>query len=159
MHTHLYSTEWPHILYLSSSHRFTDAQHHEFLLAFMRSVAACYLSQGRAKDFVLDLLQLDVPSLFVTETEGSTSTLQSGVETVCVPDEFTSFLTDYIQRNRLQEAMLREVESIWVRPATVRVLVYATHTLTTPVDARMHTLTHTHMHARMHMYFLNEFYS
>ena len=80
----------------------------------MKSVAKCYLEQGRAKDFVLDLLQLDVPSLFVTEREGSTSTLQSDTTTDSVPEDFTSFLADYIQRNSLQDAMLREVETIWV---------------------------------------------
>ena len=94
--------------------RFTDAQHHDFLLKFMRSVAQCYRQQHRATAFVLDLLELEVPSLFVAETEGSTSTLYSGSSTAFVQEEFTSFLADYIQRNRLQDDLLKEVESIWV---------------------------------------------
>ena len=95
-------------------HSFSDAQHHRFLLQFLKSVAACYLEQERAQDFVLDLLQLDVPRLFVMESEGSSSTLQSEVLVMSVPDEFTDFLTDYIQRNSLCEEVLMKVRTIWV---------------------------------------------
>ena len=94
--------------------RFTDAQHHKFLLEFIKSVAMCYKNQDRAKDFILDLLHLDVPDLFVTDNEGSTSTLQSDILSSSVPDEFSNFLADYIQRNNLQETILGEVETIWV---------------------------------------------
>ena len=94
--------------------RFTDAQHHKFLLEFIKTVAICYKDQDRAKDFILDLLHLDVPGLFVTDTEGSTSTLQSDILASSVPDEFSNFLADYIQRNNLQETILGEVEAIWV---------------------------------------------
>ena len=97
--------------------RFTDAQHHKFLLEFLVSVGQSYLQQGRARDFLLDLLHLDVPSLFVMETEeeeGSTSTLQSDILASSVPEEFVQFLADYIHRNSLQELLLQEVETIWV---------------------------------------------
>lgn len=77
-------------------------------------MAKCYKDQDRAKDFILDLLHLDVPGLFVTDSEGSTSTLQSDILASSVPDEFSNFLTDYIQRNNLQETILGEVETIWV---------------------------------------------
>jgi hypothetical protein len=77
-------------------------------------VAKCYKDQDRAKDFILDLLHLDVPGLFVTDSEGSTSTLQSDILASSVPDEFSNFLTDYIQRSNLQETILGEVETIWV---------------------------------------------
>ena len=95
--------------------RFTDAQHHTFLLEFMKSVGQCYLEQGRACHFMLDLLQLDVPSLFGMESAGSTSSLQSDILATSVPDQFTHFLSDYVQRNALQETILGEVETIWVR--------------------------------------------
>ena len=77
-------------------------------------MAKCYKDQDRAKDFILDLLHLDVPGLFVTDAEGSTSTLQSDILSSSVPDEFSNFLTDYIQRSNLQETILGEVETIWV---------------------------------------------
>ena len=96
------------------NYRFTDAQHHKFLLEFIKSMAKCYKDQDRAKDFILDLLHLDVPGLFVTDSEGSTSTLQSDILASSVPDEFSNFLTDYIQRSNLQETILGEVETIWV---------------------------------------------
>ena len=94
--------------------RFTDAEHHTFLLEFLKSVAQCYLAQGRANHFILDVLQLDVPNLFGTESEGSTSTLQSDILSTSVPDQFTHFLSDYVKRNALQEALLSSVETIWV---------------------------------------------
>ena len=77
-------------------------------------MAVCYLKQCRAKDFILDLLQLDVPTLFVSESEGSTSTLQSDIVAGSVSDEFSTFLSEYIQRNNLRKAILANVESIWV---------------------------------------------
>ena len=75
----------------------------------------CYLKQGRACYFMLDLLQLDVPNLFGMESEGSTSSLQSDMLATSVPDQFTHFLSDYVQRNALQDSILSEVETIWVR--------------------------------------------
>ena len=77
-------------------------------------MATCYLEQGRAKDFLLDLLQLDVPRLFVMEAEGSVSSIHSDILATSVPDQFTHFLSDYIQRNALSEAILKEVETVWV---------------------------------------------
>ena len=50
----------------------------------------------------------------MTDSEGSTSTLQSDILASSVPDEFSNFLTDYIQRSNLQETILGEVETIWV---------------------------------------------
>lgn len=77
-------------------------------------MAKCYLEQGRARDFLLDLLHLNVPNLFRMHSEGSTSTLQSDILATTVPDEFINFLSDYIQRNNLQETILNEVDTIWV---------------------------------------------
>ena len=69
---------------------------------------------------MLDLLQLDVPNLFGMESEGSTSSLQSDILATSVPDQFTHFLSDYVQRNALQDSILSEVETIWVREYVVR---------------------------------------
>ena len=77
-------------------------------------MAKCYLAQGRASHFILDVLQLDVPNLFRAESEGSTSTLQSDILSISVPDQFTHFLSDYVKRNALQESLLSSVETIWV---------------------------------------------
>ena len=79
-----------------------------------------YLSQGRATDFVLDLLKLDVPTLFVEDCEGSTSTLQSDIVAGSVSEEFSNFLTDYILRNNLRKTILDRGESIWVSPCVAR---------------------------------------
>lgn len=95
--------------------RFINAQHHTFLLELMKSVGQCYLVQGRACYFTLDLLQLYVPNLFGMESEVSTSSLQSDILATSVPDQFTHFLSDYVQRNALQDSILSEVETSRVR--------------------------------------------
>ena len=91
-----------------------DAHHHYFLLEFLKYVARCYHDQGRAKDFIIDLLSLDVPDLFMMDTEGSTSTIHSDIPSNSVPDDFMNFLTEYMQRNQLQEPVLNEMDKIWV---------------------------------------------
>lgn len=108
---HILHTLFLVFLFLS----FKEAHHQNILLEFLKSVGTCYLEQGRTKDFVLDLLALDVPDLFMMEyQEGSTSTIHSDILSSNVPDEFTHFLTEYIQRNHLQEELLAETERIWV---------------------------------------------
>ena len=84
-------------------------------MEFLKSVSKCYLEQGRTKYFVLDLLALDAPDLFMMEyEEGSTSSIHSDNLSSSVPDEFTHFVTEYIQMNHLQEELLAETEKIWV---------------------------------------------
>ena len=62
----------------------------------------------------MDLLELNVPDLFMIDTEGSTSTIHSDVMASTVPDEFMTFLAEYIQRNNLHEPILKDVQKIWV---------------------------------------------
>ncbi len=104
----------PHINQTLLSSSFKDARHHQFLLDFLKSAGRCYLEQGRAKDFIMDLMELNVPDLFTMDTEGSTSTIQSDIMSSSVPEDFTQFLADYIQRHHLHEALLKDVEKIWV---------------------------------------------
>lgn len=101
---------------------FKDAQHHNSLLDFLKSVARCYLEQKRPKEFIMDLLELNVPDLFMMDCEGSTSTIQSDILSNSVPDEFTQFLTEYIQRNHLHQVILEDVEKIWVSNCDNRLL-------------------------------------
>ena len=97
------------------SFSFKDAQHHNFLLEFLMTVGKSYVEQRRTKDFILDLLTLNVPDLFKMEyDEGSTSTIHSDILSSNVSDEFMHFLTEYIQKNHLQEDLLEETERIWV---------------------------------------------
>ena len=91
-----------------------DSHHQRSLLDFLKSVGSSYLVQCRAADFVIDLLSLDVPSLFIADHAGSTSTLQSDITTGSVSDEFYAFLSDFIQRNNLRNPILKRVELIWV---------------------------------------------
>ena len=101
------------MLILSYS-RFPDSRHHKLLLDFLQSVGAHYLAQCRANKFIVDLLHLDVPALFISDNDGSTSTMQSDILSGSIADEFTTFLSGYIQCNNLKRAILDTIESIWV---------------------------------------------
>ena len=76
------------------------------MLEFLRSLAERYKLDQRAKDFIPDLIQLDVPLLFVAENEPG---IEGGN---LVGDKFSSFLHDYIQRNNLCPAIMSKIEDI-----------------------------------------------
>ena len=103
-------------VYNPSSHSFQNSKHHKFLLDFLKSISTCYLEQERAREFILDLLALDVPNLFHMEESdtGSTSSVQSDILATSMAEEFSAFLVEFIQKNQLQEALLEETEKIWV---------------------------------------------
>jgi len=87
--------------------RFSGAQHHYFLLDFLQSVAKCYYKDGRAGELLVDLLKLEVPKLFAVEGG------EQNNETV--GREFSAFLRDYINQNRLKYAILEKMSIILVR--------------------------------------------
>jgi hypothetical protein len=90
-----------------------DSHHHKSLLEFLKCVGSSYQTQGRATDFVLDLLVLDVPSLFMADCDISTSTLQSDILAGSVSDNFYTFLSEFIQRNNLRTPILERVKVVW----------------------------------------------
>ena len=66
-----------------------------------------YLTDGRAGEFVLDLLKLQVPKLLALETgeeEGGQA----------VQDEFKKFLRDFIRRHCLKHTILSQITVIVV---------------------------------------------
>ena len=76
------------------------------MLEFLRSLAERYKLDHRAKDFIPDLFQLDVPLLFAAEN-------QPGIEGGnLVGEKFFSFLLEYIQRNNLCPAIMSKIEDI-----------------------------------------------
>ena len=76
------------------------------MLEFLRSLAERYKLDQRAKDFIPDLLQLEVPLLFVAENEPG---IEGGN---LVGEMFFSFLLEYIQRNNLHPAIMSKIEDI-----------------------------------------------
>ena len=76
------------------------------MLEFLRSLAERYKLDQRAKDFIPDLIQLDVPLLFVAENEPG---IEGGN---LVGDKFSSFLHDYIQRNNLRPVIMNKIQDI-----------------------------------------------
>ena len=57
---------------------------------------------------------LDVPLLFVADCKGSTSTLQSDILAGSVSENFSAFLSEFIQRNNLRKPILERVKIVWV---------------------------------------------
>ena len=93
--------------------RYSEAQHHKTLLEFLKSVGDTYQQQGRAKDFILDLLHLNVSKLFAEGLE--VPPLQQHGNTVGTAVEFSTFLRTYIQKYSIRDAVLQDISVIWVR--------------------------------------------
>lgn len=70
-------------------------------------MAKCYREDGRAGDFLLDLLELKLPELFAAE--------RGRGEDEKVRHNFTTFLWDYILRCGLKHTILEEMRNILVR--------------------------------------------
>ena len=92
---------------LPSTHRFSGAQHHHYLLDFLQSVAERYRGDRRAGELVVDLLKLEVPKLFAVEGGEE--------EDKAVGLEFSAFLRDFISRNALKPTILGKMNVILVR--------------------------------------------
>ena len=89
------------------SSRFGGAQHHHYMLNFLKSVAEYYHGDGRAGDLVVDLLKLEVPKLFAVE--------EGGEKIKAEDHEFSVFLRDYICRCNLKLTILGKMDAILVR--------------------------------------------
>ena len=87
--------------------RYSGAHGHYYIKDFLKSVANRYLVDGRAGDFVLDLLRLKVPRLLALEP-GEEEAGQA------VQDEFKRFLQDFIRRNALKHTILSQITDIVV---------------------------------------------
>lgn len=88
-------------------HRFPGAHAHYFVKDFLQSVADRYKKDGRSRDFVLDLLKVQVPKLLSLESEEKVADQD-------VQSEFQTFLQDYIRRNALKETILNQTRDIMV---------------------------------------------
>ena len=91
--------------------RFGGARNHFFLLDFLRSVADSYLLDNRQREFISDLMQLNVPKLFAIEEGADEATEKEDME---VGKEFTIFLRNYINRNALKLSILSQMTSLLV---------------------------------------------
>ena len=98
--------------------RFSEAQHHYYLLNFLQSVAKHYFDNGQAGDLVVDLLKLGVPRLFAVVAEGK--------EDQAVSREFSHFLQGYISRYSLKHIILEKMGDIMVRKADIHILCMQT---------------------------------
>ena len=91
--------------------RFGGASHHFFLLDFLRSVAASYVTDERQKEFVLDLLQWNMPKLFAVKEGADEVTEKKDVE---VARNFSIFLRNFINRNALKHSILIQLPDVLV---------------------------------------------
>ena len=85
----------------------TDVHTHGFLLSFMKSVADWYSNDGSPDIFFLDLLKLDVPSLFCNKMANF-----NDPSSLC--SQFSTFLGCYYKRMREQCNFATLLEQILV---------------------------------------------
>ena len=89
------------------SDRYSGAHAHYYVTDFLRKVADRYNCEGRAGDFVLDLLKLQVPMLLSIEPRNEAA----GQE---VQSEFKKFLQMFIRKNALKHTILTQTSAIVV---------------------------------------------
>ena len=93
----------------TTSPRFSGAQHHHYLLNFLRNMAERYHQEHRAANLVVDLLKLEVPKLFAVD--------RGEEKDKKVRNEFSLFLQEYIRQGNLKHIILEKMRVIMVREA------------------------------------------
>lgn len=91
-------------LTLSQCSHSTDTIQH-FILEFTMKVSEKYRKAQNSRDFILDILKLNVPNLFSSTGEPE----ENGIP---VEDRFVKFLRDYIQRNNLRPVLIERIQEI-----------------------------------------------
>lgn len=91
--------------------RISGAHAHYFINDFLQQVAVRYQKSNRARDFVLDLLKLHVPTLLVIQRGEGEEIAKEGEK---VQRDFKQFLHSFIQRNALKQSLLKEMIVIMV---------------------------------------------
>lgn len=86
-----------------------------YLFSFITKIAEKYRDSKRAKDFIPELIQLDVPQLFAVPRPSSPSPSPSPMEEekheeTSVGQQFKDFLMSYIQRNNLRNVILSQLQ-------------------------------------------------
>ena len=76
------------------------------MLTFLYNVADKYKEDRRAREFIPDLLQLDVPQLFATSSDDEMG------DTTSVGQSFSNFLKAYIQRNGLRKDIFNQMQTM-----------------------------------------------
>lgn len=72
---------------------------HSFLLELLKQYSKSYQAQ-EPMAFITDMMQLEVPNLFVQGTSDEDRKVRS---------EFVNFLQDYVQRNSLRDSLLNKI--------------------------------------------------
>ena len=98
---HFYLTQTQH------PPRFSGAQHHHYLLNFLKKMAERYHQEHRAAELVVDLLKFEVPKLFAAN-RGEENDEK-------VRNKFSLFLQEYICRGNLKHIILEKMKVIMVR--------------------------------------------
>ena len=91
-------------------YRSPDPSTHGFILQYLSSEAYCYAVSSKPVIYILDLVKLDVPNLFIGPP------LETGTQDdISVPAEkFKEHLHSYIASNDLQRELLKNVDVIMV---------------------------------------------
>lgn len=85
--------------------RFSDADCKRCIIGLIKRISKAYETGKRENDFVNDLIHLDVPNLFLTQSKEDDLLIQKSiVDVIC----------SFIQRNALKDIIMNQVISIMV---------------------------------------------
>ena len=90
--------------------RHSGANNHHFLLEFIKQVGAQYVTDQRPRDFILDLLKINVPMLFALP-EKTDNGYDVAVE---VQSNLSTFVQEYIYDNGLKKGLLPRMSKMLV---------------------------------------------
>eukprot|EP00731_Ephydatia_muelleri_P026782 Em0018g882a len=88
--------------------RYSGAHNHHFLLEFIKRVGAHYATDRRPLEFILDLLDINVPKLFALPEK----TDKGYVVAVEVQGNLSTFVQEYIHLNALTSDLLQRMNKI-----------------------------------------------
>ena len=92
------------------SHRLPEPSKHGFIIDYLSSEANVYVRSSKPVRYILDLMKLDVPNLFVGPPVDTGTSCGTSVPS----EKFTEDLHFYIDSNELSRELLRNFDSIMV---------------------------------------------
>ena len=97
-----------HNVYLS--HRWPEPRRHGFILHYLSSEATSYVRSSKPVGYILDLMKLDVPKLFIGPPDDTGISCATSVPS----EKFMQDLHSYIDSNELSRELLGNLDSIMV---------------------------------------------
>ena len=92
------------------SHRSPEPRRHGFIIDYLSSEAIYYVRLSKPVRYILDLLKLDVPNLFIGPPDDTGISCATSVPSI----KFMQDLHSYIDSNELSRELLENLDGIMV---------------------------------------------